>query len=149
MDDEHRHMIVLIRFFAILFVLCTWIGLAKVAFGQPFECVITNIIDGDTIEVFCPRHDPRNAERVRLIGVQTPERGERHYYKAGFEVQRLAGSYVEVQRFGKDRYGRTLGIVESVNGCLNVEMRRRYPDTKYDRLLTKKQRNALIKRGWR
>jgi endonuclease YncB( thermonuclease family) len=107
------------------------------------------VIDGDTIEVFCPARDPKNTERVRLIGVQTPERGERHYYRAAFDVDRLAGSYVAVERFGKDRYGRTLGLVESQKGCLNVEMRKRYPSTRYDGLLTKKQRNALIKKGWR
>jgi endonuclease YncB( thermonuclease family) len=149
MDAEHRYMVVLIRFVAILFSLCAWVALSKVAFGQPFECVVTRVIDGDTIEVFCPARDPKNTERVRLIGVQTPERGERHYYRAAFDVDRLAGSYVAVERFGKDRYGRTLGLVESQKGCLNVEMRKRYPSTRYDGLLTKKQRNALIKKGWR
>lgn len=149
MNDEHRYMIVLIRFFSVLLCLCAWVALAKVAFGQPFECVVTRVIDGDTIEVFCPTRDPKNTERIRLIGVQTPERGERHYYRAAFDVDRLAGNYVTVERFGKDRYGRTLGIVEGQKGCLNVGMRKRYPSTRYDGLLTKKQRNALKERGWK
>lgn len=149
MDDEHRHMIVLIRFFAILFSLCAWFAFAKVAFGQPFECVMVRVIDGDTIEVFCPSRDPKNTERIRLIGVQTPERGEKHYYRAAFDVDRLAGNYVTIERFGKDRYGRTLGLVESQKGCLNVEMRKRYPSTRYDGLLTKKQRLALKEKGWK
>jgi endonuclease YncB( thermonuclease family) len=149
MDTEQRYLVLAIRFFAILFVLCAWIGFAKVAFSQPFECVMVRVIDGDTIEVFCPSRDPKGAERIRLIGVQTPERGERHYYRAADDVDRLAGNYVTVERFGKDRYGRTLGLVESQKGCLNVEMRRRYPDTKYDRLLTKKQRLALKEKGWK
>lgn len=148
-DDEHRYMVVLIRFFAILFALCAWVGVAKVAFGQPFECVMVRVIDGDTIEVFCPSRDPKNTEKIRLIGLQTPEKGERGYYKAAGDVDKLAGNYVAVERFGKDRYGRTLGLVESQKGCLNVEMRRRYPSTRYDGLLTKKQRLALTKKGWR
>jgi endonuclease YncB( thermonuclease family) len=110
---------------------------------------MVRVIDGDTIEVFCPSRDPKGTERIRLIGVQTPERGERHYYRAGFDVDKLAGNYVTVERFGKDRYGRTLGLVESQKGCLNVEMRKRYPSTRYDGLLTKKQRNALKEKGWK
>jgi endonuclease YncB( thermonuclease family) len=142
-------MVVFIRFFAILICLLAWIGIAKVAFGQSFECVVTRVIDGDTLEVFCPAIDPKNPERVRLIGLQTPEKGEKRYYRAAWDLEVLSAGEVNIERFGKDRYGRTLGLVESRKGCVNVLMRKRYPDTRYDGLLTKKQRNALIKRGWK
>jgi len=147
MDTDHCTTVML-RFFSILLCLVMWIGLAKAAFGQPFECVVVRGVDGDTIKILCSARDP-NVETVRLIGVDTPERGEGKYKQASTELVELAGSYVTIERFGKDRYGRTLGLVESQKGCLNVEMRKRYPNTKYDRLLTKKQRNALIKKGWK
>jgi endonuclease YncB( thermonuclease family) len=149
MDEEHRYMIVFIRFFLILFFLIAWVMFTQVAFGQSFECVVTRVIDGDTLEVFCPSRDPRNPERVRLIGLQTPEKGERRYYTAAWDLEVLSAGEVNVERFGKDRYGRTLGLVESRKGCVNVLMRKRYPDTKYDRLLTKKQRDALKEREWK
>lgn len=147
MDTEHCTTVML-RFFSILLCLVMWIGLAKVAFGQPFECVVVRGVDGDTIKILCPSRDP-NVETVRLIGVDTPERGESKYKQASSELVDLAGNYVTIERFGKDRYGRTLGLVESQKGCLNVEMRKRYPSTKYDGLLTKKQRNALKGKGWK
>jgi len=150
MDAEHQYMIVFIRFFLVVFVLVAWIMFSRFAFGETqYQCIVTRIIDGDTLEVFCPQDNPRDVERVRLIGVQTPERGEKYYYKAGNDLDNLSNYNVNIERFGKDRYGRTLGIVESSKGCLNVEMRKRYPSTRYDGLLTKKQRNALIKRGWK
>ena len=149
LDVEHKYMIVFIRFFAIIFCLVCWVMLSRVAFGETFECVVTRVIDGDTLEVFCPARDPKNSERVRLIGLQTPEKGERRYYAAAWDLEVLSAGEVNVERFGKDRYGRTLGLVESRKGCLNVMMRRRYPSTRYDGLLTKKQRNALTKRGWK
>lgn len=148
-DNEHEYMIVFIRFFAVVFVLIAFIFLSRAAFGQPFECVATRIVDGDTLEVFCPSRDPRNTEKVRLIGLQTPERGERGCYKAAWELEQLALGDVTVERFGKDRYGRTLGIVENEKGCINVLMRKRWRDTKYDGLLTRKQKAALIERGWK
>ena len=147
MDTEHCTTVML-RFFSILLCLVMWIGLAKVAFGQPFECVVVRGVDGDTIKILCPSRDP-NVETVRLIGVDPPERGESKYKQASSELVDLAGNYVTIERFGKDRYGRTLGLVESQKGCLNVEMRKRYPSTKYDGLLTKKQRNALKGKGWK
>ncbi len=147
MDTEHCTTVML-RFFSILLCLVMWIGLAKVAFGQPFECVVVRGVDGDTIKILCPSRDP-NVETVRLIGVDTPERGESKYKQASIELVDLAGNYVTIERFGKDRYGRTLGLVESQKGCLNVEMRKRYPSTKYDGLLRKKQRLALKGKGWK
>jgi endonuclease YncB( thermonuclease family) len=149
MDSEHNTMVLLVRFFAILFILFLFIFVSKAFSEAGFNCAVTTVIDGDTVEVFCPYRDPKNVERVRLIGVQTPERGEKGYYKAAFDLMNLVGNNVSVERFGRDRYGRTLGLVESSKGCVNVEMRRRYSDTKYDRLLTKKQKNALEKRGWK
>ena len=147
MDTDHCTTVML-RFFSILLCLVMWIGLAKVAFGQPFECVVVRGVDGDTIKILCPARD-LNVETVRLIGVDTPEKGEGKYRQASSELVELAGNYVTIERFGKDRYGRTLGLVESQKGCLNVEMRKRYPSTRYDRLLTKKQRLALKGKGWK
>ncbi|UMG93548.1 thermonuclease family protein [Nocardioides sp. TF02-7] len=70
--------------------------------------VVTYVVDGDTLEL-------GNGERVRLVGIDTPERGECGYEKAR---DRLAG-LVEGERVtlgesdeDRDGYGRLLRYVD-------------------------------------
>jgi len=149
MDPEHEYMVVFIRFFGIVFVILAFMFFSRIAFGENFDCVTTHIVDGDTLEVFCPVRDSKEIEVIRIVGVQAPEEGETGYEQATKDLRRLARGFVQVIRFGKDRYGRTLGIVESEKGCVNVLMRKRWKDTRYDGLLTKKQKQALERRGWK
>lgn len=73
--------------------------------------VVSRVVDGDTVEL-------NNGERVRLLGIDTPERGECHAETA---TQRLAtlvqGQRVTLVRDGEDRdhYGRLLRYID-VNG---------------------------------
>jgi micrococcal nuclease len=72
----------------------------------------TRIIDGDTIEL-------TSGEKVRYIGIDTPEKDECFYTEAKIENQRLlknsTNTLVE-DRGNKDRYGRLLRYVY-VSNC--------------------------------
>lgn len=89
---------------------------AAVACSQPVR-----VIDADTIEV-CHEQEP---ERIRIAGLDAPESfrpacaKEKH---AGIEAKYAAMQFfirpnvtLDIERNGKDRYGRTIGNV-SVNG---------------------------------
>ena len=64
-----------------------------------------SILDGDTIEVL---HNNR-AERIRLSGIDCPEKGLAYGQKAKHAASALVfGKEVTLQTYGTDKYGRTL-----------------------------------------
>ncbi|MFZ4667741.1 MAG: thermonuclease family protein [Microthrixaceae bacterium] len=69
--------------------------------------VVTNVVDGDTVDV--------DGVRVRLQGIDTPERGQCGYAEATNRVRQLVdGRNVLVVNGGgdeRDRYGREIGYV--------------------------------------
>jgi micrococcal nuclease len=74
---------------------------------------VTHVVDGDTIDV---RIDARRTERVRLIGIDTPEVGDCGAAAATSAATRLAsGARVVLRGDGtqdtRDRYGRLLAYV--------------------------------------
>ena len=74
------------------------------------EIFVDRVIDGDTFQ-------SANA-RIRLFGLDTPERGEPCFAEATERLRQLAGDSVRVE-FGprqSDRYGRILYYVYNVNG---------------------------------
>jgi endonuclease YncB( thermonuclease family) len=78
---------------------------------------VTYVVDGDTIHV---RTTDRN-ERVRLFGINTPERGECDFAKATALARRIAqGRRVELARdptqTERDRFGRLLAYVSLPEG---------------------------------
>lgn len=83
---------------------------------------VTHVVDGDTVEV------ARDGvtERVRLLGIDTPERGECGYAEArdaaaglveGREVTLVVGSSDD-----RDRYGRLLRFVEVAADGADVDL---------------------------
>jgi micrococcal nuclease len=81
---------------------------------------VVSVTDGDTIKVY-------NAEqgqvKVRLYGIDTPEKGQPYGKAAGKHLASLiAGATVEVESVAKDRYGRTVGIVWGSGTNINQEM---------------------------
>jgi endonuclease YncB( thermonuclease family) len=70
--------------------------------------LVTRVIDGDTIEL-------ANGQSVRVVGIDTPERGECGYDRATSNMQRLVlGKRVRltVSDEDTDRYGRLLRYVD-------------------------------------
>jgi len=81
------------------------------------ELKVTRIIDGDTIEL-------ENGERVRLICIDTPERGEAYFDEASDYLSDLIlNEYVELVKdvSETDRYGRLLRYIY-LNGDFVNEM---------------------------
>ena len=76
--------------------------------------VVTAVVDGDTIDT---RLDGGRKERVRLIGIDTPERGDCFFAQASARTRALAlGRRVvlrgDATQDTRDRYGRLLAYVD-------------------------------------
>src|SRR5262249_46923374 len=69
---------------------------------------VIGVVDGDTIEVL---HNNR-AERIRLNGIDCPEKGQPYGKKAKQAASELVfGKEVTLQTHGHDKYGRTIADV--------------------------------------
>lgn len=74
--------------------------------------VVINVVDGDTFDVDILG----NIERVRIIGIDAPERGQDGFFESGMHLTKLLGEkhhIVYLQRSGsnKDSWGRIRRIV--------------------------------------
>ena len=77
---------------------------------------VVGVTDGDTITV----RGTTDTIKVRLSGIDTPERGQPFGTKAKQALsEKVFGKDVSISSSGEDRYGRTLGVIildgESVN----------------------------------
>jgi endonuclease YncB( thermonuclease family) len=79
-----------------------------------FEARVVGIVDGDKLDVL--RTD-RHAERVRLQGIDAPERGQPYGIQAKQALAELvAGATVTVLPAGRDRAGRLLADLQLPDG---------------------------------
>jgi endonuclease YncB( thermonuclease family) len=89
--------------------------------AAPPGVVVIEVVDGDTIVV-------AGGQRVRMIGIDTPERGQCGYYEATAALTALVGLRPVVlvggARDDVDRYGRLLRYVEVDGIDANLEMLR-------------------------
>jgi endonuclease YncB( thermonuclease family) len=77
-------------------------------FLADFTTHVVGVLDGDTIEVL---HNGR-AERIRLSGIDCPEKGQAYGKRAKQAASELVfGKDVTLQTHGHDKYGRTLADV--------------------------------------
>src|SRR5215470_16277408 len=78
-----------------------------------FTGSVVSILDGDTIEVL---HNNR-AERIRLNGIDCPEKGQAYGKRAKQAASELVfGKEVTLQTYGLDKYGRTIADVLLLDG---------------------------------
>ncbi|MEA4957721.1 Endonuclease YncB [bioreactor metagenome] len=81
-----------------------------------------NVVDGDTIDV-------SGVGRIRLVGINTPERGEEGYQNStDFVKQKCLGKtvYLDIDDVkNKDKYGRVLAIVYIDGISINEELLKR------------------------
>ncbi len=86
--------------------------LARTSGAEEEARSVKKVIDGDTIEI-------DGGERVRYIGVDSPELGEPLYEEArDFQKKVVLGSYVRIEACKeepRDGYGRTLAFVHKGN----------------------------------
>ena len=98
---------------------------------------ITNIVDGDTIDVFINNI----TRRVRLLGINTPEKGERGFEEATNFLKQFENKTIVLERTieDKDKYERLLRYIIYKNRLLNEEILKKglahfysYNKDKYD-----------------
>jgi micrococcal nuclease len=116
---------------------------------KPTKITVTRVVDGDTIEVYIDG----KTEKVRLIGVDTPESGKPFFEEATNKTKELVeGKQVQLLKdvSERDKYGRLLRYVFVGNTFVNAELvRQGYanvytypPDVKYSDLFLKYEREA-------
>jgi micrococcal nuclease len=89
-----------------------------------YHVQVNRVIDGDTFEGTVDLGMNINIQKVRfrLLGVDTPERGDKGYYEATeFTANLIDGKDILVQSYDKDAFGRYLVDVflEDHSGTLN------------------------------
>src|SRR5215475_3613720 len=89
------------------------IFLIRAASAADFTGQVVGVLDGDTIEVLHKKHP----ERIRLNGIDCPEKGQAYGKKAKQAASELVfGKQVTLQTHGLDKYGRTIADVLLPNG---------------------------------
>ncbi len=93
------------------------------AFGESIRGVVINVIDGDTITLLEKTPEQKRTYRIRLEGIDTPERGQNGYEGAKEYLEKLIwGETVTVKYSQHDRYGRILGEVWYGKVFVNEEL---------------------------
>lgn len=80
--------------------------------------LVTFVVDGDTVEI-------ESGERVRLIGIDAPERGDSYYSESKVQLEKLVlNKQVRLEKdvSQADRYGRLLRYVFVGDLFVNLEM---------------------------
>ncbi|WP_419791242.1 thermonuclease family protein [Staphylococcus chromogenes] len=78
-----------------------------------YKAKVLRVVDGDTLSVIIDLGFKTHAVRtLRLIGVDTPERGKPGYFEAKeFTAQAVDGADIYVQTYKADAFGRYLANV--------------------------------------
>lgn len=94
-----------------------------------FKAICTNVVDGDTVDILLDFGFKIIGERrVRLLGVDTPERGQENFTEATeFTKSRVLDKEIYVQTYKDDAFGRYLATIfyeeNEVMYCLNDELK--------------------------
>ncbi|MDD4028368.1 MAG: thermonuclease family protein [Caldisericia bacterium] len=107
---------------------------------------VTDVVDGDTIVV-------NDGTRIRYIGINTPEKGQRYYSEAKERNRQLVQGktiYLEFDESQFDSFGRTLAYVYTEEGFVNELIVKsglamefyRSPNGKYRKLLKRAEEEA-------
>jgi micrococcal nuclease len=110
-SHQRSDMILLTRllivcFFFLGFCILTW-GICQ-AEMPPFNAKVIRIIDGDTLEI----QRERRVQRVRIWGIDTPERDQPYASQAQqFTRSLLVGRETVIQPMDFDVYGRLVALI--------------------------------------
>ncbi|HPS36781.1 MAG TPA: thermonuclease family protein [Candidatus Omnitrophota bacterium] len=94
-----------------------------VGFSQNDPLIVTHAVDGDTLQL-------SNGEKVRLIGIDTPESSNNA--KMRRDAKRTGQDAIEIVRMGKEAAAFTRNLVQDKKVRLELDVR---PRDKYGRLL--------------
>jgi len=86
---------------------------------------VIRVMDGDTIEVLSVSSDEKHPVRVRLTGIDAPEKAQSFGEVCRKKLaDRVAAREVRVDTRGKDRYSRTLGVIwlTTPNGEVDINL---------------------------
>jgi len=88
--------------------------------AEEFRDIVIAVLDGDTLEVLHDHH----AERIRLNGIDCPEKGQPYGKRAKQAASALVfGKHVTLNTRGLDKYGRTIADVILPDGTkVNQEL---------------------------
>jgi len=119
MNEKKKNLILLILLFILLFSAnYSYLDFELNKFlSQDKEIFIERVIDGDTIV--------SNKSSIRLLGINTPEKGEKYSLEAKQFMELMVLNKTAQLKFGKERtdlYGRTLAYAFIGNKNLNLEM---------------------------
>ena len=99
-----------------------FVAISVVAASPPAKTLtgkVVKIADGDTLTLLVGK----TQIKVRLEGIDTPERAQPFGRKAGQALaKKVFGKVIQVDDLGKDRYGRTLGTVRLDTRNVNLEL---------------------------
>ena len=81
---------------------------------------VVGVIDGDTIDVLT---DDKKTIRIRLNGIDAPERGQPFGNNAKqFVSESVGGQTVRIVTHGEDRYGRIIGDIYRDSTLINLSL---------------------------
>ena len=114
-----RRLILFVLLVTLAFPGAAWL-IVQPCLAADFSGPVVSVLDGDTLEVLHHQHP----ERIRLSGIDCPEKGQAYGNNAKHAASTLAfGKEVTVQMHGYDKYKRTLGDVILPDGInLNHEL---------------------------
>jgi len=87
-------------------------------FNPREQVIISSVIDGDTVKI-------NETISVRLLGINTPEKGEVYYEEAKYFLENLILNKTVDLEYGKeryDKYGRTLAYVFNEDENINIKL---------------------------
>lgn len=82
------------------------------------DTIVTRVIDGDTIVI-------SNGDRIRLLGINAPEKGEKYYEESTQRLEELVYDKevkLERDKLDKDKYGRLLRYVYTDDNFVNLQL---------------------------
>jgi len=66
---------------------------------------VLKVVDGDTVEI-------ESGQRIRFLGINTPEKSRPYYDEAKkFLALKVENKFIQIESYGKDKYGRILAHV--------------------------------------
>ncbi len=107
--------------FALVLLALAVAAVAAFSFAKPGSRATANVarvIDGDTVEL-------ATGEKVRLLGIDGPEKGNYYYYPSRERLQELIGGktvFLEKDVTGADSFGRLLRYIFLDDEFINLKM---------------------------